>query len=79
METATQVLLTVGVPTGAVLIGILVNHRQNDSTNKRIEDLDRHVDARLVSLRNELAAYIQRVEGVLDARLRHVEEILRVR
>jgi hypothetical protein len=77
----TQVLLSVGLPTIAVLIGILLNTRQN-------ERLEKHMDAQLASFRAEMNARFDRVdsrfeaahqallrvEGVMDARLKHLEE-----
>lgn len=83
-----HVLLSVGIPTIAVLVGILINNRQ-------LEGLEKHVDAQLVSTRSEMtglraeisslrsemiarfeAAHqaLLRVEGIVDARLRHLEE-----
>jgi len=68
------VLLSVSIPTVAVLVGILINNRQ-------VERLERHMDAQFASLRSEINARFQaaheallRVEGVLDARLKHLEE-----
>jgi len=76
-----QVLLSIGVPTVVILIGMLVNMRQ-------IERLEKHMDSQFVSVRMELnslrsemnarfeAAHqaLLRVEGVMDARLKHLEE-----
>jgi hypothetical protein len=67
-----KVLLTVAIPTVTVLVGILVNNRQ-------LEQLDRHINQQITSLRNEMIARLERVEGVLDARLKQVEETLRLR
>jgi hypothetical protein len=67
-----KLLLTVAIPTITVLIGILINNRQ-------LDQVQRHVHQQIVSLRNELTASLQRVEGVLDARLKLVEEILKIR
>jgi hypothetical protein len=78
--------MTIGVPTIAVLVGVLIN-------NNRISDLQRYFDgrlndvnsrlnelnARLNDVKSELRAELLRVEGVLDARLRHVEERLGIR
>ncbi|HZU24749.1 MAG TPA: hypothetical protein VFA04_04455 [Bryobacteraceae bacterium] len=71
---AVQTSLSVGVPTLAVLVGILIN-------NSRLADLRAHVDARLSDLNRFIDARFEtahqellRVEGVLDARLRHLEE-----
>lgn len=77
----TQVLLSVGIPTLAVLIGILLN-------TKQIERLEKHMDSQFGSLRSEMGSLrsemnarfeaahqaLLRVEGVMDARLRHLEE-----
>jgi hypothetical protein len=67
-------LMTVGIPTLAVLVGILVN-------NSRLSDLRAHIDARLGVLRAVMDARFEaahadliRVEQVMDARLRHLEE-----
>ena len=60
-------MLTVSVPTLAVLLGILVN-------NSRLSDLRAHVDARINDLKESFRADLLRVEQVMDARLRHLEE-----
>jgi hypothetical protein len=76
-----QVLLSIGIPTIAVLIGILLNAQRTDR-------LEKHVDAQLSSIRSEInslrsemnarfdAAHqaLLRVEGVMDARLKHLED-----
>jgi hypothetical protein len=75
-----QVLLSVGIPTIAVLVGILINNRQ-------LERLERHVDAQSISLRAEISSLrsemiarfeaahqaLLRVEGIMDARLKQLE------
>ena len=68
-----QVLLSVGMPTIAVLIGILINNRQ-------LERLEKHMDTQFVSLRGEMNARFEaahqallRVEGIMDARLKQLE------
>jgi hypothetical protein len=70
----TQTVMTVGMPTLAVLVGILVN-------NSRLSDLKSYIDARLAALERvidarfaEQKAELLRVEQVMDARLRHLEE-----
>jgi len=72
MDESSKLLLTVAIPTVTVLIGILVNNRQ-------LEQLDRHFSAEIAALRNEMIARLERVEGLLDARLKQVEETLRLR
>ncbi|MBV8845272.1 MAG: hypothetical protein JO307_20895 [Bryobacterales bacterium] len=65
--TAVNTALTVGVPTLAVLFGILVN-------NSRLNDLRSHIDARFNDMRSTWQSELRRVEEVLDARLKHLEE-----
>ena len=72
MDESSKLLLTVAIPTVTVLVGILVNNRQ-------LDQLGRHMDEQLTSLRNEMLARLERVEGVLDARLKLVEEVLKIR
>ncbi len=82
-------LLTVAlatVPTMlTVLIGILINNaRLSDlraslegrltSTDARIGDLRSHVDHRFDEMRDTWRSELRRVEEVLDARLKHLEE-----
>ena len=73
IDQTTQAILTVGMPTLAVLVGILVN-------NSRLSDLRAYIDARFSSLEKVIDARFDaahhellRVEGVLDARLSHLE------
>jgi hypothetical protein len=76
-------LATAAFPTFAVLIGILVNNqRLNDfaravdvrfaDTNRRIDETHRHID----DVKDLLRAEMFRMEQVIDARLKHVEEHL---
>lgn len=74
MTDAAQVGLTVSVPTLAVLIGILVNNSRLNDTNRRIDDLRSHVDARFEGMGALFTENLLRVEQVLDARLKHLEE-----
>ena len=71
-----------------VLIGILVNNsrlgdvnsRMGDvnsrmgDLNNRIDDLRSHMDARFDDMRVTWQSELHRVEEVLDARLKHLEE-----
>jgi hypothetical protein len=80
MADTTQIL-TVGMPTLAVLVGILVN-------NSRLSDLRSYIDMRFVAMDQRLDAIVAimdarfaeqkavllRVGQVMDARLRHLEE-----
>ena len=62
-----QVAISVGVPTLAVLVGILIN-------NSRLNDLRSHMDARFEDAKDTWRAELRRVEEVIDARLKHLEE-----
>jgi len=55
------------MPTLAVLVGILIN-------NSRLGDLRAHFDSRFDDMREMWRSELQRVEEVLDARLKHLEE-----
>jgi hypothetical protein len=68
---------TAAVPSLAVLIGILIN-------NQRLNDLSRNIDIRFAEVNHRiddskdiLRSEMFRVEQVLDARLKHLEEHLR--
>ena len=66
-DVAVQTTLAVGVPTLAVLVGILIN-------DSRLGDLRAHFDARFDDICEMWRAELHRVEEVLDARLKHLEE-----
>jgi hypothetical protein len=81
MADATQTVLTVGIPTLAVLIGILVNNSRLSDVNNRIvelrQDLNQRfdtIDRRIGDTRDWLRNEFLRVEQVLDARVKHLEE-----
>jgi hypothetical protein len=81
MDGSTQLALSMGVPTLAVLVGILINnYRMGDMNsrmgdmNSRIDDLRAHMDARFDDMKDMWRSELHRVEEVLDARLRHLEE-----
>ena len=71
-----------GVPTMlAVLVGILINNSRLNDTNARIGDLRGHMDARFNDvdrrfdeMRDLWRSELYRVEQVIDARLKHLEE-----
>ncbi|MBZ5626233.1 MAG: hypothetical protein LAQ69_47245 [Acidobacteriia bacterium] len=81
MADVTQAVLTVSMPTLAVLVGILLN-------NSRLSDFKSYIDARFAAVDRrfdalgavldarfaEQKAELLRVEQVMDARLRHLEE-----
>ena len=81
MAGATQTLLAVSIPTLAVLIGILVNNsRLSDLRaymDARFRDVDRRFDAvdrRFSEMETLFTEKLLRVEQVMDARLKHLEE-----
>ncbi len=69
-----QTSIVAAVPTLAVLVGILVNNSRLSDTNARIAELRAHVDGRFDDMRDLWRAELHRVEEVLDARLKHLEE-----
>ena len=75
METL-QVILSISVPTIAVLVGILIN-------NSRLSDLRAHIDVRFADVDKRFVALeklfdekLLRVEQVIDARLTRIEKDL---
>ena len=69
-----QTILTVSVPTLAVLIGILVNNSRLNDLNARLTDLSLQLNQRIDDLKEMWRSELRRVEEVLDARLSHLEE-----
>jgi hypothetical protein len=69
-------LATAAFPTFAALLGILINNqRLNDlsrSVDQRFTETNRHID----DAKEVLRAEMYRIEQVLDARLKHLEEHL---
>ena len=58
----------------AVLAGILINNARLTDTNARIGELRDHVDIRFNEMRDLWRSELYRVEQVIDARLKHLEE-----
>ena len=83
-----QTVLAMGVPSLVVLIGILINNSRLTDLNGRFTDLNgrftdlrNYIDVRFTDLQQvidarfaEQKAELLRVEQVMDARLRHLEE-----
>lgn len=76
-------LATAVFPTLAVLAGLLVNSSRLGDINQRFDDLGRTIDARFADtnrhiddMRDVLRADMFRMEQVIDARLKHLEEHL---
>lgn len=74
MADAVQTILTVSVPTLAVLIGILVNNARLNDLNKRIGELPGDITHRIEAMEKLFTGKLFRVEQVVDARLKHLEE-----
>jgi hypothetical protein len=75
--TETQILTIVlaSAPTMiTVLIGILINNSRLNDMNVRISELRTHMDHRFDDMRDTWRSELQRVEEVLDARLKHLEQ-----
>ena len=65
----------------AVLVGILINNARLSDTNARVGELRGHLDARFNDIdrrfdemRDLWRSELYRVEQVIDARLKHLEE-----
>jgi hypothetical protein len=58
----------------AVLVGILINNSRLGDTNTRISEMRSHIDNRFDDMRDTWRAELRRVEEVIDARLKHIEE-----
>jgi len=74
MDASLQLAISMGVPTLAVMVGILINNSRLSDVNNRISDLRSHMDNRFDDMKETWRAELQRVEGVLDARLKHIED-----
>jgi len=79
--TDTQLYLAIGVPilANATLIGLLLAYinARFDAADSRFESMNQRFDAinhRFDDMRDLWRAGLHRVEGVLDARLKHIEE-----
>jgi len=66
MQTVTA-LVTAGLPTLTVLVSLLIN-------NQRLTDIQKNMDRHFDEQRDMWRADLFRVEQVLDARLKHLEE-----
>jgi hypothetical protein len=88
-DTQILTIALAAVPTMlAVLVGILINNSRLSDTNARIADLRGHMDARFAYMDNRFdgvdhrfdemrdlwRSELYRVEQVIDARLKHLEE-----
>jgi hypothetical protein len=81
MDVSMQTALSVVIPTVTVLVGILINNSRLSDMNNRIGELRAHMDARFHAvdqrfddLKETWRSELYRVEQVIDARLKHLEE-----
>lgn len=74
-ETQVLTIALATVPTFlVVLAGILINNRRLGDTNRRIDDLRADILRRLDGMEKLFTERLLRVEQVMDARLKHLEE-----
>jgi len=74
-ETQILTIALATVPTMlTVLVGILINNARLGDTNVRIGELRDHMDTRFNEMRDLWRSELHRVEEVIDARLKHLEE-----
>jgi hypothetical protein len=57
-----------------VLVGILINNSRLSDMNTRIGELRAHMDSRFEEMKDLWRSELHRVEEVLDARLKYIEE-----
>lgn len=76
-----QTLLTVSIPSIAVLIGILANNARLGDMNSRLKDMNArlaemrvHFDTRIDALRDTFRAQLRGLEEVFDSRLTQLEK-----
>jgi hypothetical protein len=80
-----QQILTIALASAptmiTVLVGILVNNARLSDMNSRISELShrmdtgfRQVDVRLEEMKELWRSELHRVEEILDARLKHIED-----
>jgi len=60
----------------AVMLGVLINNSRLSDFRAHMDQRFNHVDHRFNDMRDTWRAELHRVEGVLDARLKHLEEQL---
>jgi hypothetical protein len=77
-DTSMQLALSISVPTIAVMVGILINNiRLSDlraEINTRFDEMNTRMDHRFADMKDMWRSELHRVEEVLDARLKHLEE-----
>jgi hypothetical protein len=74
-----QTLLTVGIPTLAVLMGILVNNSRLTDLRGYMDSRFNSMDSRFNSMDQLFSERLRRVEEVMDARLSRIEQELHLK
>jgi hypothetical protein len=72
MDASLQVAISISVPTLAVLVGILINNSRLSDLRSHMDSGFANIDRRFDDMKETWRAELQRVEGVLDARLKHI-------
>jgi hypothetical protein len=57
-----------------VLVGILINNSRLGDMNARISELRSHIDNRFDDMRDMRRSELRRVEEIIGARLKHIQE-----
>jgi hypothetical protein len=77
-DAALQTAMSISIPTFAVLVGILINNSSLSDLrahmDARFTDSERRWDMRFEDLKETWRSELRRVEDVIDARLKHLEE-----
>jgi hypothetical protein len=72
--------VTAGLPTLTVLVSLLINNQRLTDLSRQMEfrfsDLEKRMDQRFAEHREMFRSELYRVEQVMDARLKHLEEHL---
>jgi hypothetical protein len=73
-DLALQTAVSITVPTFAVFVGILMNNSRLSDLRASMDGRFNEVDRRFDDLKETWRAELRRVEEVIDARLKHLEE-----
>ena len=73
-ELALQTAVSITIPTFAILVGILVNNSRLSDLRAYMDGRFNDVDRRLDDLKETWRSELRRLEEVIDARLKHLEE-----
>ena len=70
--------VTAGLPTLTVLVSLLINNQRLTDLSRQIDqrstELDKRMDQRFAEHREMFRSELYRLEQVMDARLKHLEE-----